>query len=34
VVSGDFYWMTQKDGITYIAVGDCTGMAYRGQCLA
>jgi len=34
VVSGDFYWMTQKDGITYIAVGDCTGHGVPGAMLS
>jgi len=24
-VSGDFYWIGQKDNLKYIAVGDCTG---------
>ncbi len=34
VVSGDFYWMTEKDGITYVAVGDCTGHGVPGAMLS
>lgn len=34
VVSGDFYWMIEKDGITYIAVGDCTGHGVPGAMLS
>ena len=30
IVSGDFYWMTQKDGFLYIAAADCTGHGVPG----
>jgi predicted ATPase/serine phosphatase RsbU (regulator of sigma subunit) len=30
IVSGDFYWVTQKGGETIIAVGDCTGHGVPG----
>lgn len=30
IVSGDFYWITQKNGKTFIAVGDCTGHGLSG----
>lgn len=30
IVSGDFYWCAQKDGITYLAVSDCTGHGVPG----
>lgn len=30
VVSGDFYWMRQKGGRTFVAVGDCTGHGVPG----
>ncbi|WPO34319.1 two-component regulator propeller domain-containing protein [Flammeovirgaceae bacterium SG7u.111] len=30
VVSGDFYWMHEGDGVTYIAVVDCTGHGVPG----
>ncbi len=34
VVSGDFYWMTRHKGITYLAVGDCTGHGVPGAMLS
>ncbi|MEL7005450.1 MAG: GAF domain-containing protein, partial [Bacteroidota bacterium] len=30
VVSGDFYWFSEKDGMIYLAVGDCTGHGVPG----
>jgi len=30
IVSGDFYWLAQKKGITYLAVIDCTGHGVPG----
>ncbi len=30
IVSGDYYWMTQKDNIILIAVADCTGHGVPG----
>lgn len=30
VVSGDFYWVAQKDGWRYLAVADCTGHGVPG----
>jgi len=30
IVSGDFYWVTQKEERTVIAVGDCTGHGMSG----
>jgi len=30
IVSGDFYWVTSKDGILIIAVADCTGHGVPG----
>ncbi len=30
IVAGDFYWMEQHEGITYFAVGDCTGHGVPG----
>jgi serine phosphatase RsbU (regulator of sigma subunit) len=30
IVSGDFYWLTQKDGILILAVADCTGHGVPG----
>lgn len=30
IVSGDFYWMNQKNGKTYITVVDCTGHGVPG----
>lgn len=33
VVSGDFYWFDQVDGIVYLAVGDCTGHGVPGAFL-
>jgi len=30
IVSGDFYWMNQLDGKTYLAVADCTGHGVPG----
>lgn len=30
IVSGDFYWMGEKDGMLYIAAADCTGHGVPG----
>jgi len=30
IVSGDFYWIAQKDGLIFIAVADCTGHGVPG----
>jgi len=30
IVSGDFYWVGQREGIRYLAVGDCTGHGVPG----
>ncbi|CAN5263649.1 hypothetical protein BH09BAC5_BH09BAC5_07400 [soil metagenome] len=30
IVSGDFYWLAQKEDCTYIAVADCTGHGVPG----
>ena len=30
IVSGDFYWFTHRDGITFIAAADCTGHGVPG----
>ena len=30
IVSGDFYWMAEKDNCVYIAVADCTGHGVPG----
>jgi CheY-like chemotaxis protein/serine phosphatase RsbU (regulator of sigma subunit) len=30
IVSGDFYWMTEKDGIAIIVAADCTGHGVPG----
>ncbi len=30
IVSGDFYWITEKDGIVIIAAADCTGHGVPG----
>ena len=30
IVSGDFYWVAEKAGIKYLAVGDCTGHGVPG----
>jgi len=30
IVSGDFYWLTHKDGFIYLAVCDCTGHGVPG----
>lgn len=30
IVSGDFYWVAQRDGYTYLCVGDCTGHGVPG----
>jgi len=34
VVSGDFYWTTSRNGIIYLAVGDCTGHGVPGAMLS
>ncbi|MFM7024282.1 MAG: PP2C family protein-serine/threonine phosphatase [Flavobacteriales bacterium] len=33
-VSGDFYWLAQKDGCIYVALGDCTGHGPAGGLLS
>lgn len=33
-VSGDFYWVAQKDELIYLAVGDCTGHGVPGAMLS
>lgn len=33
IVSGDFYWSHERDGIWYLAVGDCTGHGVPGAFL-
>jgi len=25
IISGDFYWLAETDGVIYIVVGDCAG---------
>ena len=30
IVSGDFYWMTEKDGVAIIVAADCTGHGVPG----
>lgn len=30
IVSGDFYWFTEKNGYAFLAVGDCTGHGVPG----
>ena len=30
IVSGDFYWITQIDGVLFVAVADCTGHGVPG----
>lgn len=30
IVSGDFYWKTERDNVVYFAVGDCTGHGVPG----
>lgn len=34
IVSGDFYWLEEKDGVTYFAVADCTGHGVPGALLS
>jgi serine phosphatase RsbU (regulator of sigma subunit) len=34
VVSGDFYWTANRNGIIYLAVGDCTGHGVPGAMLS
>ena len=34
IVSGDFYWVNEKNGSLYMAVGDCTGHGVPGAMLA
>lgn len=34
VVSGDFYWVAQKDGWRYLAVADCTGHGVPGALIS
>lgn len=33
IVSGDFYWMHEKQGVVYVAVADCTGHGVPGAFL-
>lgn len=30
IVSGDFYWVAEKAGVKYLAIGDCTGHGVPG----
>ncbi len=34
VVSGDFYWMEEKNGVIYTAVADCTGHGVPGAMMS
>ncbi|HYG51769.1 MAG TPA: SpoIIE family protein phosphatase, partial [Flavobacteriales bacterium] len=34
IVSGDFYWLHQKDQVTWIACGDCTGHGVPGALMS
>jgi serine phosphatase RsbU (regulator of sigma subunit) len=34
IVSGDFYWMESCEGVSYFAVGDCTGHGVPGAMLS
>jgi phosphoserine phosphatase RsbU/P len=34
IVSGDFYWISKKSDLVYIAVGDCTGHGIPGAFLS
>jgi tetratricopeptide (TPR) repeat protein len=34
IVSGDFYWLSHKNGKTYMAVADCTGHGVAGGLLS
>jgi serine phosphatase RsbU (regulator of sigma subunit) len=34
IVSGDFYWLEEKEGVTYFAVADCTGHGVPGAMLS
>lgn len=34
IVSGDFYWLEEKDDVTYFAVADCTGHGVPGALLS
>lgn len=34
IVSGDFYWFAQKNGINILAVGDCTGHGVPGALMS
>jgi serine phosphatase RsbU (regulator of sigma subunit) len=34
IVSGDFYWITRKGDLIYIAIGDCTGHGIPGAFLS
>jgi len=34
IVSGDFYWFTQHDGLTFIAAVDCTGHGVPGAIMS
>jgi len=34
IVSGDFYWMAERNGTVFLAVGDCTGHGVPGAMLS
>ena len=34
IISGDFYWITEKNNLIYLAVGDCTGHGVPGALLS
>ncbi len=34
IVSGDFYWIAKKEGLIYIAAGDCTGHGVPGALMS
>ena len=34
IVSGDFYWVSQKDDLLFMAVGDCTGHGLSGALMS
>lgn len=34
VVSGDFYWVGKRNGLSYVVVGDCTGHGIAGALCA
>jgi serine phosphatase RsbU (regulator of sigma subunit) len=34
IVSGDFYWMTEKNGFLFLAIADCTGHGVPGALMS